>query len=122
MTEIKKILLIDDDYVFLNIAKFALNKAIPNARIEMVYNGEEAIKTLQQTDPDVIFVDINMPVMGGWEFLDHLFQDNKKPLFKIFIVTSSIDPNDKSKASIYPNINGFIEKPLTSEKICEQLL
>ncbi|MGK7389056.1 MAG: response regulator [Candidatus Cyclobacteriaceae bacterium M2_1C_046] len=122
MTEIKTILLIDDDYVFLNIAKIALNKAIPNVQVEMVNNGEEAINKLRQIDPDIIFVDINMPVMGGWEFLDYIFRNNNQPLFKIFVVSSSIDPVDKSKAKIYPHVNGFIEKPLTTEKISEQLL
>ena len=60
----------------------------------------------------LIVLDINMPVMNGWEFLDKLNTIAIKPLVKVIIVTSSIDSSDKDKAKEYDQVFEFMEKPL----------
>jgi len=91
-------------------------------------NGRFAIDQLvdiQKRDPeklpDYIFLDINMPIMNGWEFLDEYKRLNIDPLgkSKIFIISSSVFSNDINRARSYPIVKSFISKPLSVEKIKE---
>ncbi len=82
---------------------------------ERIVNGEELIENM----PEIIFLDINMPVMNAWDFLD-LFE-TKFPQFvmtiPIFILTSSIDPEDKKRAENHKSVLCLFEKPLDFEHI-----
>ena len=93
-------------------------------------NGKFAIDELaeiQRQDPsklpDYILLDINMPIMNGWEFLDEYKRLNIDPLgkSKIYIISSSVFSNDINKARSYPLVKNFISKPLSVEKIKEML-
>jgi CheY-like chemotaxis protein len=69
--------------------------------------------------PDVIILDITMPVMDAWEFLDH-FKNIKGSLSKkipIYVLTTSIFESDEHKATAYPEVAGFIVKPLRGEHL-----
>jgi len=92
------------------------------------YNGKEALDGLNEIIskddklPGVIFLDLNMPVMDGWEFLDEF---TKKPPAStpiiIYIVTSSINPADLIKARNYELVTNYIVKPVTVERLKEIL-
>jgi CheY-like chemotaxis protein len=88
--------------------------------LKIVENGAEAVQAWKQEDWDVLLMDINMPVMDGWQFLDSLGKLENPPLVHVVIVTSSIDTIDKRKATKYPQVIGFFEKPLTQEN-CLQM-
>jgi CheY-like chemotaxis protein len=70
-----------------------------------------------------IFLDINMPILTGWEFLDKFdrFTEEIKKQFNIYILSSSIDPADIHQAKLNPLVRGFIEKPLTHGTIAKSL-
>ncbi|MBD3637597.1 MAG: response regulator [Crocinitomicaceae bacterium] len=113
-----KILLVEDNETTNFISKILLkNAGIEN--VDEVHNGVEACEYLKSTCPDIIFLDLNMPIMDGWEFLD---EKESKALCndaKIYLLTSSLHPNDKRKAQNYSCITSYIEKPLTKEKIAD---
>ena len=124
------ILLVDDDEINNFISIKLIKKALANANITACLNGRFAIDELsriQKTDPDLlpdfILLDINMPIMNGWEFLDEYKRLNLDPAgkSKIYIISSSVFSNDITKAKSYPLVKNFVSKPLSVEKIVEML-
>lgn len=122
------VLLVDDDEINNFISIKLIKKAILNTEIMACLNGKFAIDQLleiQRTDPaklpDYILLDINMPIMNGWEFLDEYKRLNIDPLgkTKIYIISSSVFSNDINKARSYPLVKDFISKPLNVDKIVE---
>ena len=124
------ILLVDDDEINNFISVKLIKKTLLNTEISTCLNGKFAIDQLvaiQNRDPDkmpdYILLDINMPIMNGWEFLDeyerlNLGQSGKT---KIFIISSSVFNNDINKAKSYALVKDFISKPLSVDKIKEVL-
>ncbi len=120
------LMIIDDDEINNFIVARIIAK-IPNinAKVDTCLNGQIAIdllNTLKEDPsllPDIIFLDINMPVMNGWEFLNE-FERIKKSLnknIKIFMLSSSVYNDDINLAKNYTAVNSFISKPLSLEKI-----
>ena len=122
------ILLVADDEINNFISIKLIKKALLNTEITACLNGKHAIDHLEDISkedpaklPDYILLDINMPLMNGWEFLDeyerlHIDPNGKS---KIFIISSSVFSNDINKAKSYPLVKDFISKPLNVEKIKE---
>lgn len=122
------VLLVDDDEINNFISIKLIKKASINTEIKACLNGRFAIDQLveiQKKDPgmlpDYILLDINMPIMNGWEFLDEYKRLNIDPLgkSKVYIISSSVFSNDINKAKAYPLVRSFISKPLSVEKIHE---
>lgn len=123
----KRILLIDDDPLTNMINKKLITRDFKWGVIVHTHAREALnyLKTLMATDevPDMIFVDINMPTMDGWEFLTE-FQNLSAEILsrtKVYMLTSSIDVEDVEKSRTYSSVSDFISKPLTREKM-ESLL
>lgn len=121
------IMCIDDDPITLMLFKKVVKKASFAKEIINASNGKEAITlintinsdSIQEKKPQLIFLDLNMPVMGGWEFLD-LFNDSNYFNLnntKVIILTSTIDPEDIKKSKSYPNVIEFLSKPITVEML-----
>lgn len=121
-----KILCIDDDPITLMLCKMVITKALFSNEIITATNGEEALKyfnTFEYSNPDgkennppqLIFLDLNMPVMGGWEFLDVFTTDDYSDFnrIKVIVLSSTIDPEDLEKAKNYPMVIDFLSKPIT---------
>ena len=122
------VLLVDDDEINNFISIKLIKKALLNTEIMACLNGKFAIDQLVEIQrkapdklPDYILLDINMPIMNGWEFLDEYKRLNIDPAgkSKIFIISSSVFSNDINKARSYPLVKDFISKPLNVDKIIE---
>ncbi len=126
MKRIDSVLLIDDDEVCNFISVTLLKHLHLSDSINSVTNGKEALRFLKenavikttQVFPEVILLDLNMPVMDGFDFLEQL--TNTMPAYasvsKIFILTSSESPLDIDRCRRY-DIAGYISKPLTEQKL-----
>ncbi|MEB2785054.1 response regulator [Algoriphagus persicinus] len=124
MIQFDTIFLVDDDPINNLINKRLLGKVGIAGNIVEFLEGEQALLQLNDSDPNqslLIFLDINMPVLNGWEFLDKYQELHPNRSDKIVILSSSIDYQDRFKAQGYQIVSGFLEKPLTLEKIRIQM-
>ncbi|MEJ7692639.1 response regulator [Daejeonella sp.] len=122
----ERFIVIDDDPTNNMICKFTLQRFAGNADIKTFTDPEMALQFIKDSYntegsemPTVVFLDINMPVLDGWEVLD-IFKDFSpkiKQQFSIYILSSSIDDRDKEKAEISPFVKGFLSKPLLAKTL-----
>lgn len=125
MPAIKRICIIDDDPIFVFGIKRFLSMENFGAEYFHFSNGKEAIEGLsdiandEEERPDLILVDLNMPVMDGWQFLKAFSSLREKWTPHVFIVSSSIDPVDLERAKDFPFVEEFVVKPVSSTRIKE---
>tara|TARA_R110000796_G_scaffold67449_4_gene154752 strand:+ start:1016 stop:1429 length:414 start_codon:yes stop_codon:yes gene_type:complete len=122
--KIDTVCIIDDDPIFVYGTKVILNCNSSFCSNIMVYeNGREALDDLtsiitsKEKLPEVIFLDLNMPILNGWEFLDNFCKiPDIETKTRIYILSSSVYSVDIEKAKNYSIVKDFIEKPLTDLK------
>jgi len=125
---INKVLCIDDDQITLVLCEMVIKKAGFATEVITAKNGREGLtwfseyfskknKTEKQEPPQLIFLDLNMPVMNGWDFLeDYLMKYfDRLPETRVVIISSTVNPEDFSRANRYDIVIDFINKPLTIE-------
>lgn len=122
----KKIIwIIDDDAIYQKIIEKLILKSGVFSAHSSFSNGKEAIETLKNivndndNIPDIILLDINMPVMDGWEFMEEIKMIKSKISKQIifYIVSSSIAIEDKNKSKTYKDISGYITKPISVDEL-----
>lgn len=123
----KEIILVDDDDVVALLVKKMLSNINFGGKISVLKNGLVALNLIEtkmlednkgsEFGPSLILLDLNMPIMDGWGLLESLkdFPNSVVDIFKIAIVTNSSNPSDQLKALEYPNILGYLTKPLSPE-------
>ena len=119
----KKILLVDDDTAMTYLNKLMLKENTINCQMDECLNGSEALAYIKNTQslPDIILMDINMPVMDGLQFLEEFnHQETVQPPF-VFMLSSSDKEMEQCKKKSYPFVKGYFQKPLTESHIQEML-
>ncbi len=123
---IDKVLCIDDDQITLVLCELVIKKSGFSGEVLKAFNGKEGISWFSNffkskedkiNAPRIIFLDLNMPVMNGWDFL-HEYEmkyADRLPNTRIVIVSSTVNPEDFSRASKHELVIDFIHKPMTSE-------
>ncbi len=122
MKKVKKILLVDDSSATNFFNKVMIQKTGYVEEVLVAQNGKEALDYIQsEILPEVIFLDINMPVMDGWEFLsayERLSSEFKKSVI-VLMIGAELAYTDKMKAENIPEIVKFSPKHLTKDLIIE---
>ena len=126
-----KILCVDDDPITLMLCKKVIMKSQFSKEIDLANNGEKALqyfdnliaKILNKENvglPELVFLDLNMPIMSGWEFLNIFSKPQYSNYFssvRIIVLSSTIDPKDIEKSKQFPIVTHFLSKPITQEKL-----
>jgi CheY-like chemotaxis protein len=126
--KLKCILVIDDDEPTNFFTQMILEEMNCAEHIKTVQGGQEALEYLGKSEsggsdphlypgPDLVFLDINMPAMNGWEFLEEYKKMSVKHRIIMVMLTTSLFPEDRAKAGSTPEISGFENKPLTAAKV-----
>ncbi|MFM2230170.1 MAG: hypothetical protein RL607_1428 [Bacteroidota bacterium] len=124
------ILLVDDDSIIDYLHKKILQKAGFNDSITTVYNGKEAIEqllrfneNLDEKDALLLLLDLNMPILNGWQFLEEFQNIHTQLKFSIdiFILSSSNNPDDINRSKQHPLVKGYLNKPLTLTTVQNEL-
>ncbi|MFW5879662.1 MAG: response regulator [bacterium] len=102
-----------------NITEHIFTHTGARSAIEFLRNIEKISKIAKEVLPDVIFLDIDMPLMDGFQFLDEFekLNDDTKKKCKIVMLTSSINPQDVNKSKKYSYVKKYINKPLSQENL-----
>ena len=112
-------MLVDDVEISNFIMKKMISKVSGDYEIVDYTFPELALAELADHNPDIIFLDLNMPMINGWEFLAHLQENNLK--YKIYILTSSTSQLDVQKSKNYENVKGFLVKPINITELADIL-
>jgi CheY-like chemotaxis protein len=122
------VLVIDDDEPTNFFTQIILEDYGCTNHIRVMQSGQDALDYLAKSEqagcdanlypsPNLILLDINMPAMDGWEFLDEYKKLNVANRIIVVMLTTSLFPEDMTRAEAIPEISGFENKPLTAEKL-----
>lgn len=127
MNRIKTLTLVDDDEIFVFLTKKAIQQTKLVDLIKVFDNGLDALLFLEENKgkvdilPEIILLDLSMPIMDGWQFLDAFSKINpiigKK--IPIYICSSSITPDDVARAKTINEVTDYIIKPITKDKLID---
>ena len=127
MIPVTRLWLVDDDPIFVYLTRKMIAKMNFKGNIDVFANGQLAIDHLRQLCekdgdvPQVIFLDLMMPVLDGWGFLDEYLEiaESHRKNITIYILSSSDSPQDIKRAKKYPEVRRFITKPISEDKFSE---
>jgi len=130
MKNINILALVDDDDTYVFITKKIIEKTKHVKEVKVFNNGLDAIIYLKQNIkssyklPEIIFLDLSMPIMDGWQFLDEFvtIESHNAKKIVIYICSSSISPHDISRAKGISAVSDFIIKPVTKDKFNEIIM
>lgn len=118
------LLVIDDDDINIFIISKIVEKTGYDVEICAKHNGQLAIdyvKELLAANKHLVLIDINMPILNGWEFIEAYEALNLEANNDMYMLSSSVYENDIEKAKSYKSVKGFISKPLSIDRLKELL-
>lgn len=127
MRKVKILGIVDDDKIYTFLVKKTIEQTNLVDLIKVFGNGLDAIDFLKKNAdnpdslPEIILLDLSMPVMDGWEFIEEymLLSPKLGRMITIYIVSSSISPHDIAKAKSISSVTDFIIKPISKVKLIE---
>lgn len=129
MKKVNSAFIIDDDDIFIYGTRRVMQELNFCENISVFKNGQEAIDGIKEHIklgkelPDIILLDINMPIMNGWDFLEELAQTpnlNKNKVL-LYLISSSVDPVDIDRAKKIELVTNYFIKPITPKQVKEIL-
>lgn len=117
--KVSVLVFVDDDKIQHMINRKNLQRINPYLETHFFDNPYEALQWLKDGKADLLILDVNMPEMQGWDFLDELGKTGNS--VEVKMLTSSMDPMDLEKSKAYSQVSGFLVKPLSQQILTEML-
>ena len=129
MNQLESSYIVDDDPIHQFGMKMLMRKLGFSKEVMVFNNGQEAIEALwdlvqaKLPFPNVIFLDLNMPIKDGWGFLDEFVQipNRNREKVLLYVVSSSINPCDREKAKEYSVVSNYMVKPIKESELKDVL-
>lgn len=123
LNTLQTVMLVDDDAATNFIHEQVIREAGFSGTIQAFQRADEAVEHLASHRPQILFLDLNMPGMDGWEFLDALEQraELARP-GALVVLTTSLNPDHHERAAAHPLVNTVLNKPLTVEGLEQALI
>jgi len=122
MKHIKKAFVVDDDDILNYVTKELIGKFDAECEVTTFTNPQKAFESLlllyttqKENLPDVVLLDINMPLINGFDFLEKMKAEGLSHSVQVIMYTSSGNPDDKKKSAKFENVVGYMEKPFTAQ-------
>ncbi|TPE46370.1 response regulator [Pontibacter mangrovi] len=125
----KKVYIVDDDEVSIFLAEAIMEAECFAAECKGYLDAQKALNDLLESAhngnpdalPEIIFLDLNMPFLSGWDFLEALVpvERDLKDRCRIYILTSSVDEQERRRAANTALVAGFLQKPLEDELLLQ---
>jgi response regulator RpfG family c-di-GMP phosphodiesterase len=126
LKKITNFIIIDDEYINNFIHSKLIKSVFKEAEVHVFMNPQDVLEHLSRYEcPEavitqtIVLLDFNMPLITGWEFLTQYesFSSKIKDNIKVFVVSSSVDANDRRLAGNNQHVVDFLEKPLSREEV-----
>lgn len=111
----RHVVLVDDDLMTIKVHQALIRNQHKEKHVVLFNNPEAALGYIRQNKPDIILLDLHMPNIDGLQFLQMM--DDNNIFIDVVVISSSVDPVDRTTATSFPFVKNFITKPLTSEKV-----
>ncbi|MDD3877973.1 MAG: response regulator [Bacteroidales bacterium] len=123
----KNLLLVDDDQIFVYLTKRTIKETKLTVKIEVFENGKDAIEFLKKVAdnkdllPQIIFLDLAMPILDGWGFLEEFSELEQKLKSKVtlYVLSSSFSAQDQQRVKKYSFVSDYFVKPITSSQFID---
>ncbi len=115
----KKVFIIDDDEMYQMVLSKIIKKIDPEIVVETFWNGEKALEYFNINKnnplPKLLLLDINMPIMDGWQFISEFESryPNLKTLSNIYMFSSSLEERERTKALSFKSVKDYLLKPVS---------
>ena len=111
----KTVMLVDDNLINNFVMKQVISNVDEQLQVWDYTDPQQALQLLNQVNPTIIFLDLNMPLLDGWQFLESMVAQNSH--HKVYILTSSTSELDRKRSTAYSNVVSLLNKPLDQEKV-----
>lgn len=117
MANKKQIMVVNDDQIQNLICRKVFQMNIEGVEVLDFVDPSEALKAIvdRRAEPKFILVDVNMPGMNGWEFIENIEKNGYE--YPVVMFTASVDEEDREKASKTKMVKMFLDKPMTKDKL-----